>query len=289
MKILNRAISRRQFAALVGGIVSTPVFSRAAENAGRKLDFQIGDGFGGAGAADITAVIRSAADSIWRHCPDTRWEVPGFFVYRDKRYPITLDDHRDDGRIAIGLDTQDTYWAQYAFQFAHEFCHALAGHSNDWHKPAIRGRRPNHWLEESFCETASLFALRAMGKSWLTEPPYPNWKSYAGSLTDYAAERLAAAAKDLPDEKNFAAWVRENEASMRENPTIRPKNSVVAMKLLPLFEAMPSGWEAITFFNLGKIDPEISLAGKLADWKSVAPESQKKFIAEIGAVFDVKI
>lgn len=275
---------------LIGTALSSAACAtrRAAEQVSRELDFKIGPGFGEAGAKDITAVIRSAADSIWQHCPNTRWEVPGFYVYRDQRYPITLNDHLEGGRIMIGLNTQDLYWSQYAYQFAHEFCHALAGHSNDWHKPAILGRRPNHWLEESFCETASLFALRAMGKSWQTDPPYPNWKSYAGSLTDYAADRLALSAKDLPPEQSFAGWFRENEASMRENPTIRPKNSVVAMKLLPLFEATPSGWEAITFFNLGKVEPEISLAGKLAGWKSVAPAPQRKFISGIASVLGVK-
>ena len=284
-------LSRRQFAVLLGTALSSAACAtrRAAEHVSRELDFKIGGGFGGANAADITAVIRSAANSIWQHCPATRWEVPGFYIYRDQRYPITLNDHLEGGRIMIGLNTQDTYWSQYAYQFAHEFCHALAGHSNDWHKPAILGKRANHWLEESMCEVASLFALRAMGRSWKAEPPYPNWKSYAGSLTDYAADCLARAAKDLPPEKSFPAWFRENEASMRENPTIRPKNSVVAMKLLPLFEATPSGWEAITFFNLGKVEPEISLAGKLAGWTAIAPASQRKFVVQLASIFEVRI
>lgn len=281
-------ISRRQFAFIAAGAVLSPAVLRAAENAGRRLDFKIENEFGGAGIADVEAVVRSAADSIWRHCPNTRWEVPGFLVYHDSRYPITLDDHRD-GRIAIGLNTGETYWAQYAFQFAHEFCHALAGHSNDWRKLPKSGKRPNHWLEESLCEVASLFALRAMGESWKTKPPYRNWKDFAPHLTSYAYERLQTAAKDLPPGKSFVAWFRENEASMRENSTIRPKNCVVAMKLLPLFEKTPSGWEAVTFFNLGTGDAENSLAGKIAGWKSAAPESQRPFIGELAAAFDLKV
>ena len=31
-----------------------------------------------------------------------------------------------------GLAVEGTYWAQFAYQFGHEFCHALAGHCNDW-------------------------------------------------------------------------------------------------------------------------------------------------------------
>ena len=40
-------------------------------------------------------------------------------------------------------------------------------------------RHANSWLEESLCETASLFTLRAMSRSWSIAPPYPAWKNYA--------------------------------------------------------------------------------------------------------------
>lgn len=198
-------------------------------------------------------------------------------------------DHRADGRIAIGLTTQGTYWAQFAFQFAHEFCHALAGHSNDWKKLWTKGRKANHWLEESLCETASLFALRAMGASWPVTPPYPNWKSYAGVLTKYAADRIDKAATSLPAGTKFSDWFRENEASMREKGTLREKNNVVATQLLPLLEAQPSGWEAVTFFNLTKREPEKALAAHFTDWSAVAPLAQRTFIANVAAVFGVRV
>ena len=35
-----------------------------------------------------------------------------------------------DGRIGIGLAVVNARWAQFAFQFGHEFCHALAQHSS---------------------------------------------------------------------------------------------------------------------------------------------------------------
>lgn len=280
-------ISRRTFlaTAVLAGVARVNV---AGEPAGRRLDFRIAGGFGGAGAADIEAVIRSAADAIWHHCPNTRWEVPGFHVYRDDRYPITLNAHRADGRIAIGLNTGDTFWAQYAFQFAHEFCHALAGHSNEWRKLHIEGERPNHWLEESLCEAASLFALRAMGESWKTKPPYSNWKSFAPHLTSYAQDRIDKSTAALGD-KLFSDWFRTEEASLRAGSTQREKNNIVALKLLPLFEAKPSGWESVTFYNRDKSDPALSLAGKFAQWKKSAPAAHGDFIADLAKVFGVKI
>jgi hypothetical protein len=281
-------LSRRRFSALLIASLSSRAFSEQppqTQPAGRNLDFEIDPkGFGDAVPADIEAVIRSAADSIWQDCPNTRWEEPGFHVYHSRLAPITLDAHRPDGRIAIGLAAQDEYWAQFAFQFAHEFCHALAGHSNDWRKCWITQPKANHWLEESLCETASLFALRAMGKSWQRDPPYPNWTGFAPKLTKYAADRLAEAAKDLPPERSFVDWLHENEPAMRQDPVIRPKNNIVAMNLLPLLEATPSGWEAVTFYNLVPRDPQKSLAAQISDWKSIAPAEQKPFIAQVAGI-----
>ena len=279
-------MNRRTFSKLLLAAAPARLFAQAPEAAGRELDFRIGDDFK-ASEADIKAVLRSAGESIWQHCPNTRWEVPGFFIFHNAEYPITAFDHRADGRIAIGLTSQGNLWSQFAYQFSHEFCHALAGHSNDWKKTWTKGRKANHWLEESLCETASLFAMRAMGESWKTKPPYPNWKSYSEALTKYATDRMTKSAEGLPAGTQFITWFRENEASMRQNSTLREKNNVVALQLLPFFEAEPSGWEAITFFNLTKREPENTLAGQLSEWRTVAPLAQQPFISKVAAVFAV--
>lgn len=273
-------LSRRCFAVLLGGL---PVVAAGADRlpaAGRTLDFEIGDGFGDARAVDIRAVLLSAAETLWSHCPNTRWEVPGFFIYRSRTVPIAEYEHRPDGRIAIGLTSQGRLWSQFAFQFAHEFCHALAGHANDGEKCWRRGRKANHWLEESLCETASLFVLRAMGKRWGEQPPYPNWKSYGPSLTRYAQERLDTSG--LPTDTSFGKWLAEHEPSLRQVATQRDKNLIVARQLLPLFEAEPAGWESVTAFNLTPHrEPEKSLAKHFADWAAAAPVQHRKFIAQV--------
>jgi hypothetical protein len=161
----------------------------------------------------------------------------------------------------------------------------LAGHSNDWRKPWIVLPKANHWLEESLCETASLFALRATGNSWKAAPPFSNWKDYAPSLTQYAADRIEQASKDLPATQSFVSWFHENEPAMRQNPVIRPKNNIVANKLLPVFEANPSGWESITFYNLGKHDTDQPLGARFEDWLGSVPADQKKFVADLAGQF----
>lgn len=279
-------LTRRRFTALL--LSAAPASFAAEPAAGRKLDLRIGDDFG-AVEANIRAVLLSAAETIWQHCANTEWREPGLFIYHRTDVPITGFEHRADGRVAIGLTTTGNHWAQFAYQFAHEFCHALAGHTNDFTQPWTRGRKPNLWLEESFAETASLFAMRAMGERWKVAPPYPNWKSYSASLAAYARERSEAAHASLPADKPFLEWFHENEAAMRANAVIREKNNVVAEQFLPLFEAQPTGWEAITFLNLGRRDPEETLATRFAEWSAAAPEGQRAFIGELAAVFGMPV
>ena len=284
--MMNPYFTRRQFGVLL--IFSLAAHAEEAAFAGPKLDFEIDDGFEKASAADISAVLKSAGGALWKHCPHTRWEVPGFYIFHNEKYPITVFDHRSNGRIAIGLTTQGPFWSQFAYQFAHEFCHALAGHANDWRAAWIKPKKANHWLEESLCETASLFALRDMGNTWQTEPPYPNWKDYAKSLSEYAAERIETVKKEKGENFVFKKWFAENETSMRENSTIREKNNIVAMELLPIFEQNSAGWESVTFYNLGKNrDPEKTLACHFADWSAAAPAEQREFIAKLAAVFGI--
>jgi len=156
----------------------------------KPLDIRVQtNGFGKASPADITAVLQSAALEIWKHCSHT--QLDGIDVYYRADHPQTDFKRTPSGRIGIGLSARDTHWAQYAFQFAHEFCHALANYSNDPQRSVRYPRHANLWLEESLCETASLFALRAMSRSWRTAPPYPAWRSYAPWFNDYVEHRLA--------------------------------------------------------------------------------------------------
>jgi len=261
---------------------------RAADNhtvlASPPFDIHVQPGgFGRAGATDINAVLRSAAGELWRHCPHT--QLAGVDVYHRADHPQTDFKRRPSGRIAIGLATQDTYWAQYSFQFAHEFCHALANYSNNPQQLVRYPRHANLWLEESLCETASLFTLRAMSRSWQTKPPYPAWRGYAAWLNFYAEQRLALPAYHLPAGTLFSVWFRENQSALRRNPTERSRNTVIATQLLPIFEAEPRGWEALAFLNSASINPKSSLAQHLAKWHSRCPQELRSFVTKVAAGF----
>lgn len=272
--------------ALFGTVILGPARSFAA-GAGRGLSFEIDGDFGGASVENIRAVLISAASTLWENCPNTRWEQPGFSIHRSTDNPITDYEHDKDGRVVIGLNVDGSYWAQFAFQFAHEFCHALAGHSNDWKKAWIRGPKANQWFEESLCETASLFALRTMSKRWQTAPPYPNWRNFAPHLSEYADSRIASARTSFPEP--FLTWFGKEHSSLRGDAGQREKNLNIATGLLPLFVAEPSGWEAVTFCNLGPRVADKSLDAYFKDWKQSSPKAHQSFIHKVAKVFGIEI
>ena len=267
-------------------------FIQAADNhetvAPRPLDIHVQpNGFGKVNPADITAVLQTAGFEIWRHC--RRTQLDGIDVYHRSDHPQTDFNRTPNGRISIGLASQDTYWAQYSFQFAHEFCHTLANFSNN---PGRSARHPpiaNFWLEESLCETASLFTLRAMSRSWIIAPSFPAWRDYAPSFTAYVEERLTAPEFHLPAGMPFSVWFQENQLALRQNPFLRDRNTIVALQLLSSFEAEPRGWEAIAFLNRGSSDPNQNLARHLAEWYSACPSDLRSFVRRLAAVFAVKI
>ena len=256
----------------------------ATAEAGRRLDIRIDADFG-ARPADVRAVALSAADSLWRHCPESRWRTPGFSLFLNRDHPICAYDHGSDGRIRIGVTTTGTYWSQLAFQFAHEFAHALAGHCDDWRGCWIRDRGANLWLEETLCETAALFALRSMAREWKTRPPYPNWKPYAASLASYAEDRLAEGRRELKPDADVTAWLRTKERHLRASSVHRELNLALAARLLPLFERQPSGWEAVTYLNRGRRrDPNLTLRQHLEDWRDACPPRHRAFVGELAAL-----
>jgi hypothetical protein len=258
--------------------------SRASEFRPISTRVQAG-GFGRASVADITAVLQSAAGELFRYWPPTH--LPRIDVYHRTDHPQTASRRADGNRIAIGLTARDNHWAQYSFQFAHEFCHALINYSNDDREPARNRQYANLWLEESLCETASLFTLRALGRSWLIAPPYAASRDYAPWFSAYAEERLALPEHRLPAGTSFAVWFRANEPALRQDPIGRDRNTIVAAQLLPIFEKEPRGWGALAFFRRAA-NPKQSLSRHFARWRSSCPSELQHFVAKLAAVFEVE-
>lgn len=239
--------------------------------------------WGDAEVADIKAVLRSAELAIWQRCPRARMGT--ITIYHRDDYPQTDLTPTPDGGVKIGLNTGGRLWCQYSYQFAHEFCHALAGHSETGRQGSHRLEHANMWLEESLCEAASRFAIGHMAESWKIHPPYPNWASYSQSLASYASNLANDKTSQLPQGVSFAEWFRANEPAMRTNAVLRSRNALIARQLLPLLEEEPRGWEAVCYLHLAPQDDTVPLSRYLAEWQTACPEHLRPFVGKIRAVF----
>ncbi|HPD14469.1 MAG TPA: hypothetical protein PLE19_05940 [Planctomycetota bacterium] len=225
---------------------------------------------------DVQHVLMSAANELWRYFPE-RTLPP--IVVAPQGGPITWFRRGLHGEYYVQLNTGGTFWNQYAYQMAHEFCHILCNYRDD--------EKSNKWLEESLCELASIFAMRRMADTWAKTPPYPNWRSFAPTHRTYADDRLKKG--ELPPNTPFAEWFRENEGAMRKEPCLREKNNVVAAALLPLFEKQPEHWEAVTWLNAQPVREPRTLEQHLAAWRAHCPEKHRPFVAEIAKVFGIAL
>jgi hypothetical protein len=225
---------------------------------------------------DARRVFQSAAGELWRYFPDRT--LPPILV-EPKGGPIVLHRRGPAGEYYVRLDTGHNLWAQHAYQFAHEFCHILCNYTEREHR--------NKWFEESLCEMASLFALRRMAETWKTRPPYPNWKDYAPALNKYADERIEKA--QLPGGVSLAEWFCYECQPLYENATLREKNTIVAVALLPLFEKQPEHWEAVTYLNAVESRAPQDFAAFLRQWRDAAPEKHRAFIGQIARLFEIDL
>lgn len=272
------SLSRRAFVVQMAGAMLAG--RSIAEEKSRTLRFVVRNEFGEAPVSNVERLLESVGDSLWRHCPNSQLIGRGFSIYRNDRYPIT-HFRQEDERIVVGLCTRDLSWSQYSYQFAHEFAHCLIDHTHEDQRRWHVGPHANLWLDESLCETASLFALRALGKSWQTQPPYANWASYAKHLTEYAQRRLDDPAHQLPADMSFEEWFRRELPTFRDQPTQREKNTIVAAHFLPLFEAEPAGWETLTAIKRGVLNLKKPLVEHLREWEALVDADRRQFVGKL--------
>lgn len=227
-----------------------------------------GTNWGGGKPRDINTLLGNVARHLTEHLRDTVDAVTE--INYGPNYPIILVRPPGTTSYTIFLTANGTRWAQYSYQFAHEFCHLLSGYEQ------LHGSA-NNWFHEAICEMASLFTLKSMGESWNRAPPYPNWHDYAEHLTEYAENVADTVRATMPREEAFAAWLRTHEAEGRQNPYEREGNLLVALRMLPIFERTPEAWNAVTSLPAS----DAALAPYMEQWKSAADPRDREFIGLI--------
>jgi len=231
---------------------------------------------------EIEAVVRSAAavlgDLVERRAP------LAIVVQPAAEHPEVEYEKNARGEYVMALSARDRRWAQFAYQFGHEWCHILA---NFDHRVSANGEPLNQyqWFEEVLCETAALFTLRTLASRWQSAPPYPHWKNYAPWFADYADAMLAADHRSHAQLQVLSSWYAENGEVLARDPYERRRNDFCAAALLPLFESDASQWNALRYLNLEHAAAEPTFAGYLARWQATVPEKHRHFVATIAAAF----
>lgn len=242
----------------------------------RDMEMSVSDsGWGAAQPIDVVVLLVDVASHLSRLLVEPVVErirvVP---VSGSRAFPRTLYRFGAPGPVTIQLTARDTYWAKFSYQFAHEFCHVVSDYER-------LGENPNQWFHEALCELASVFTLRRMAERWPTHPPYPHWAGYASALSEYADNLLDDENRQMPKGLTLANWLPMYEDELRRDPYIRDKNAVVAYQLLPLFEAEPSGWNAVRSMP----SSTGALTEYLAEWHECVQPAHKPFVRRVIGVF----
>ena len=166
-------------------------------------------------------------------------EIPPFisrdcYIIYNPACPMCTD-------ISIGhqihLNTQENYWCQWIYQFAHEYCHHLI---NGKFTGEITGLT---WFEESICELASMFQLSLFCSSW-SQSHEEYQTHYAPSLRDYLDALLSKNLR-LLSSASHPGWLQSWDSILSEPAYHRDYYNVIATKMFPLFVEHPYLWKII--------------------------------------------
>ena len=226
----------------------------------------------------IAAVCLSAIGELQRHCPALPTEDVVIEHGGGQGHAIVLHERNDQGEVVIHLETSKAFWSQYAYQIAHEICHVHCGF--------CCGPTQNLWFEEAVCETASLFCLRAMARTWQTNPPYPHWVDYAPALATYADDVIAKRTyTDELQSKGLAQFYRDHEIEFRAHAGERELNGAISLALLPLLEEKPGRWEAFRWLNATARPENEPFTCYLTRWEENTPEEHKATVQGVRELF----
>jgi hypothetical protein len=255
-------------------------FVRPGKSQGKattKIEIRVTGDWRGGSAEDIRRVLLSAGSEIFRLFPGRK--IHPIIVKRSASGPMVTYERGPNNEYIVLLNTQGTFWSQYSYQFAHEFCHIMSNYDE---------AKNNQWFEETLCEMASMFAMRRMSETWKTKPPYSNWKSFAPHLYDYAANLIKEG--QVPEGRAFIQWFEENRAELlKSEGGLRARNKIVAAQLLPLFEAEPAEWQAVQYLNGWRAEGNQPFDEFLKSWWQTAPEKHRPFIESIAQKFGIKL
>lgn len=180
----------------------------------------------------------------------------------------------------IVLTTDIEYWAQIAYQFAHEMCHRVI--LNDVSQNL-------RWLEESICEMSSYYFLPKISKYWkriAINKMTSDQKLYYPNFTSYV-ETDCQKAKAFDISRLCQTPQNELLKQLIENPYMRAENAHIANSMLPIFKEYPSTWHAIPY--LAMLSSNQTFPDALKEWIKLAPPESRTGLQELAQLCGLSI
>jgi hypothetical protein len=235
--------------------------------------------WGNAKVIDLQKVLNSVTEILDLYF-DSTIDDDVLVEHNPSTGPIVLYDRGPNNEYQVKLSTKDLVWDQHSYQFAHEYCHIRTNYK--------KGNQKCKWFEETICELASLFTLRRMSEKWAVNPPYSNWLGYATSLFKYAENRIIDDKHKLPVGLNFQSWFQSAHADLKKDPYIRESNTLIAIKLLKLFEENTELWAAMKYYNTWDVLESDNIYSNFSKWLALLPNELKPGVNRLIDVFRPK-
>ncbi len=240
-------------------------------------------GWGNAPTSNIKALCENVSLHFQEQLRDENKLNGKLTIIYNAGGPVAFYRHAFGGasdEYKIGLVVTDTYWAQFSYQFAHEFCHIML----DFER--THPNNPNIWFYEALCELANLWVIRQMGETWEHRPPYPNWAGWRPNLTNYANNLINS--PEVQYTGSAKEWLTQWEDRMRnQEPGVFSYKRVAQLsyKFLPIFEEHPEAWNAIRQIS-GSTEkmPEL-----MKDWHNRVNPEDKQFVEDIAEVMGISL
>lgn len=249
------------------------------KNQDEKIKISVIPGnWGDAALADIKKLLENITAHFTSHFNDLPAAILEIKQNSGESSPIILYRNSKDDNFVINLDVTDRNWAQYSYQYAHEFCHFLS----DFEK--LKNSK-NKWFHEALCEMASLFALKNMAGTWKNAAPYPNWSSYADSLENYVKNLIDEKADKLPADQSLAVWLKANESALEANQYLRRLNSLVAVELLDFMMENPAQWSSIRYLP----NTHAEFRHFVLEWYTACPAKLRGFPEHVAKKFEIAL
>ena len=229
--------------------------SDAMQSGGTPALLTVANGNWGATSLATIRAVLGCAHGVLTSAFGTTPDAP-VRVARWDREPRALCHQRP---YEIRLNARDRYWCQYIYQFSHELCHVMTGFD--------RYRDHKHkWFEEAVCETASLFVLHRVAKTWEEVPPPDIFgaRDFAANHQIYA-DNIETGYRRIPDTP-LPEWFAANIPRMEADPYRRDLNGVVAVASLDRFREDPSLWRDCGSLNQWDSGADATFACYLDSW-----------------------